>query len=217
MAIGNNGYTMTVQNSWKSLRENAPLLSYSLLFQPPKDRACLADLLSLGLEVDFILAQASEPMLALIRLKWWEEQLEDGRSGGLPLLDRIHTHIAAGRLKKKNIFAVLSRWQDCAEAGEPAHEKGQQCWAELLALSLSLYGPSDKALARQIGSALYNSRNGREAGPLPNAPAIYTEYGRGSEFLILLAYLAKRDGSQDMTSDPLILFKMLWQVLARPA
>ncbi|MGC6473656.1 MAG: hypothetical protein ACON5P_03350 [Candidatus Puniceispirillaceae bacterium] len=209
---------MTQHNSWKTLRENAPLLSYSLLFQPPKDRECLADLLLLGLEFDFILAQASEPMLALIRLKWWEEQLEADDSGSsLPLLDRIYAHITAGRLEKQDILAVLGCWQDFAESAVPAHEKGQRCWAELLALSLSLYGPSNKALARQIGSALYNSRNGREAGPLPNAPAIYTEYGKGSEFLILLAYLAKRDGSQDMTSDHLILFKMLWQVLARPA
>ena len=92
---------MTAQNSWKTLRQNAPLLSYSLLFQPPKDRACLADLFSLGLEFDFILAQASEPMLALIRLKWWEEQIDNNSTGSLPLLDRIHAHIAAERLKNR--------------------------------------------------------------------------------------------------------------------
>ena len=208
---------MTVQNSWKSLRETAPLLSYSLLFQAPKDRACLADIFLLGLEFDFILAQASEPMLALIRLKWWEEQIDNNSSGGLPLLDRIHAHIKAGRLKKQDIHVLLSCWQDFAEAGEKTHEKGQYCWAELLALSLSLYGISEDHLARQIGCALYDSRNSRKATTLPTARAIYTKYGKGSEFLILLAYLAKGDGSQDMTSDHLILFKMLWQVLIRPS
>ena len=208
---------MTAQNSWKTLRQNAPLLSYSLLFQPPKDKACLADLFSLGLEFDFILAQASEPMLALIRLKWWEEQIDNNSTGSLPLLDRIHAHIAAERLKKQDILALLSCWQDFAEAGEQRHEKGQHCWAELLALSIAQYGRSDDRLARQIGCALYDSRNGRIAAPLPNAQAIYTEYGKGSEFLILLAYLAKHGGSQDMSSDHLILFRMVWQVLIRPS
>ena len=207
---------MTAQNSWKTLRQNAPLLSYSLLFQPPKDRAWLADLFSLGLEFDFILAQASEPMLALIRLKWWEEQIDNNSTGSLPLLDR-HAHIAAEHLKKQDILALVSCWQDFAEAGEQRHEKGQHCWAELLALSIDQYGRSDERLARQIGCALYDSRNGRIAAPLPTARSIYTEYGRGSEFLILLAYLAKHDGSQNMTSDHLILFRMLWQVLIRPS
>ena len=73
---------MTEQNSWKSLRQNAPLLSYSLLFQSPGERDIMADILSLGLEFDFILSQASEPMLALIRLKWWEEQIAAGQSSG---------------------------------------------------------------------------------------------------------------------------------------
>ena len=209
---------MTQHNSWKTLRENAPLLSYSLLFQPPKDRECLADLLLLGLEFDFILAQASEPMLALIRLKWWEEQLEADDSGsGLPLLDRIYAHITAGRLKKQDILAVLGCWQDFAESAVPAHEKGQRCWAELLALSIALYGSSDKAMARQIGCALYDSRNGRQPAPLPHAQAIYIEYGRGSEFLIILGYLAKRDGNQDIRSDHLILFRILWQILVKPS
>ena len=208
---------MTAQNSWKTLRQNAPLLSYSLLFQPPKDRACLADLFSLGMEFDFILAQASEPMLALIRLKWWEEQINTDSTGSLLLLDQIHAHIAAGRLKKQEILALLSCWQDFAEASEQRDEKGQHCWAELLALSIAQYGRSDDRLARQIGCALYDSRNGRIAAPLPNAQAIYTEYGKGSEFLILLAYLAKHGGSQDMSSDHLILFRMVWQVLIRPS
>lgn len=208
---------MTLHNSWKTLRENAPLLSYSLLFQPPKDRECLADLLSLGLEFDFILAQASEPMLALIRLKWWEEQIDNDSYYSLPLLGRIDAHITSGRLKKRDILALLACWQDFAESAEPLHEKGQRCWAELLALSISLYGTSDTVLARQIGDALYDSRNGRQAAPLPHARAIYTEYGRGSEFLIILAYLAKGDSGQNIQSDHLILFKMLWQVLIRPS
>ena len=50
---------MTDKNSWKSLRTHAPLLSYSLLFQNVQQRELLADILSLGLELDFILAQAS--------------------------------------------------------------------------------------------------------------------------------------------------------------
>ena len=109
---------MTEQNSWKSLRQNAPLLSYSLLFQSPGERDIMADILSLGLEFDFILSQASEPMLALIRLKWWEEQIAAGQSSGVELLGRINRHIAKGAIQGDDINRLIICWQDYAEAGD---------------------------------------------------------------------------------------------------
>ena len=121
---------MTDKNSWKSLRTHAPLLSYSLLFQNVQQRELLADILSLGLEFDFILSQASEPMLALIRLKWWEEQINSPVKGdSLPLLSQLNSHISAGYLSRSKVTSLIQRWQDYAETDPETHQKaGQACW-----------------------------------------------------------------------------------------
>ena len=210
---------MTDKNSWKSLRTHAPLLSYSLLFQNVQQRELLADILSLGLELDFILAQASEPMLALIRLKWWEEQINSPVKGdSLPLLSQLNNHISAGYLSRSQVTSLIQRWQDYAETDPVTHQKaGQACWSEILTVCTHLCGFEKKELSQQIGAALYDSRNGYPPSELPSARQIYQIYGKGAEFLIILAYLARRGTGSGITSDNLILFKIIWQILTKPS
>jgi len=208
---------MTEQNSWKSLRQNALLLSYSLLFQSPGERDIMADILSLGLEFDFIISQASEPMLALIRLKWWEEQIAAGQSSGIELLGRINRHIAKGAIRGDDINRLIICWQDYAEAGDSSDKAGKKCWAEIIALCGKIAQLPESPLFHQIGSALYNSRNGRDIGTIATAREIQNSYKKRAEFLIILAYLARRGGDQTLPNDHLILFKILWQVVAKPS
>jgi hypothetical protein len=208
---------MTDKNSWKHLRQNAPLLSYSLLFQPPGERGIMADILSLGLEFDFILSQASEPMLALIRLKWWEEQIAAANSVGPDLLGRINSHIARGTIRGDDINRLITCWQDYAEEGNSPDKAGQKCWAEIIALCGKISHLPESPLFHQIGSALYNSRNGLDIGIVASAREIDNIYKKNAEFLIALAYLARRGGDHTLPNDHLILFKILWQVLARPS
>jgi hypothetical protein len=52
---------------------------------------------------------------------------------------------------------------------------------------------------------------------LPSARQIYQIYGKGAEFLIVLAYLARRGTGSGITSDNLILFKIIWQILTKPS
>ena len=210
---------MTDKNSWKSLRTHAPLLSYSLLFQNVQQRQLLADILSLGLEFDFILAQASEPMLALIRLKWWEEQINSPVKGdSLPLLSQLNNHISAGYLSRSQVISLIQCWQGYAETDPVTHQKaGQACWSEILTVCAHLCGFEKKELSQQIGAALYDSRNGYPPSELPSARQIYQIYGKGAEFLIILAYLARRGTGSGITSDNLILFKIIWQILTKPS
>ena len=218
---------MTDKNSWKSLRSNAPLLSYSLLFQNVEQRQLLADILSLGLEFDFILAQASEPMLALIRLKWWEEKIKSPVKGdSLPLLGQLNSHISAGYLSRSQVISIIQCWQNYAETNPETHQKnvqktvqkaGQACWSELLTVCTHLCGFEKHELARQIGAALYDSRNETPPSKLPSARQIYQIYGKGAEFLIILAYLARRGTNSGITSDNLILFKIIWQIFTKPS
>ena len=62
--------------AYTELRRQAPRLALTLLFQTEEQKQQLSFLLLFGLELDRLSAQASEPILALIRLKWWEDQLE---------------------------------------------------------------------------------------------------------------------------------------------
>ena len=208
---------MTEQNSWKFLRQNAPLLSYSLLFQSPGEREIMADILSLGLEFDFILSQASEPILALIRLKWWEEQVAAGQSSGIELLGRINRHIAKGAIQSNDVNRLIICWQDYAESGDSKDNAGQKCWAEIIALCGKIVQLPETPLFYKIGSALYNSRKGRDIGTIPTAREIQNSYKKRAEFLIILAYLARRGGDQTLPNDHLILFKILWQIVAKPS
>ena len=218
---------MTDKNSWNSLRSNAPLLSYSLLFQNVQQRELLADILSLGLEFDFIIAQASEPILALIRLKWWEEQINSPvKVDNLPLLDKLNIHISAGYLSRSQVISLIQRWQIYAETNPKTHQKntqkasqkaGQACWSELLTVCTHLCGLEKHELARQIGAALYDSRRDTLPSGLPSARQIYQIYGKGAEFLIIIAYLARRRPSSGITSDNLILFKIIWQIFTKPS
>ena len=66
---------MVNQTAYNSLRQHAPRLALALLFQPERQKATLSTLLLLGLEFDRIAAQVSEPMLAMIRLQWWQLSL----------------------------------------------------------------------------------------------------------------------------------------------
>ena len=211
---------------WKSLRTNAPILSYSLLFQNCRQRELLANILSLGLEFDFILAQASEPMLALIRLKWWEDQINSsGKEDGPPLLSQLKRHISAGYFSRSQINSLIQRWQVYAEAHPESHQKngqktcqkaGQACWSEILTICSQLCGFEEKKVAQQIGAALYDSRKGYTPSEIPSARQIYQIYGKGAEFLIILAYLARRGPNSGITLDNLILFKIIWQIISKP-
>ena len=177
----------------------------------------MADILSLGLEFDFILSQASEPMLALIRLKWWEEQIAAGQSSGVELLGRINRHIAKGAIRGDDINRLIICWQDYAEAGDGADKAGQKCWAEIIALCGKIAQLPESPLFHQIGNALYNSRNGRDIGTIVTARKIQNSYKKRAEFLIILAYLAQRGGDQTLPNDHMILFKILWQIVAKPS
>ena len=142
----------------------------------------MADILSLGLEFDFILSQASEPMLALIRLKWWEEQIAARQSSGIELLGRINRHIAKGAIQSDDVNRLIICWQDYAEASDSTDKAGQKCWAEIIALCGKIARLPETPLFYQIGSALYNSRNGRDIGTISTAREIQNSYKMRQNF-----------------------------------
>lgn len=207
-------------SAYTDLRREAPRLALALLFQAEDEKQVLSFLLLFGLELDRITAQASEPMLALIRLKWWEDQLdantsEAGRADEAgPLAQYLHHQIKQGYLSANEITTLLSGWGQAVQAGQTDMSEN---WAELVHLMAVKAGCTDTEPARRIGRALAKSRTGQRVGELASAKAIHQSCGRGGDFLICLAYLAAEAERRDLNTAPFLVFSLLRQVIFRPA
>ena len=94
---------MVNQTAYNSLRQHAPRLALALLFQPERQKATLSTLLLLGLEFDRIVAQVSEPILAMIRLQWWQDQLDTGNASSGPLSAHLKNQLLSGELTAEDI------------------------------------------------------------------------------------------------------------------
>lgn len=201
-------------SAYTDLRRQAPRLALALLFQTEEQKQQLSFLLLFGLELDRLSALASEPMLALIRLKWWEDQLEGKTDEAGPLAGLLHQQLAAGHLARADIARLIKCWAEAVQSGQTDSSEN---WAELVNLmaNQALVRPSE--LPRQIGRAVALSRAGQQISQIPSARAIHQTCGKGAEFLICLAFLAAESHKRDLNSSPFLIFGLLKQILFKPA
>ena len=204
---------MVNQTAYNSLRQHAPRLALALLFQPERQKATLSTLLLLGLEFDRIAAQVSEPMLAMIRLQWWQDQLDTGDGSASPLAAHLKQQVLSGELTAKEISSLLACWTQSIQLGI---SDSVDNWAQLISLMSVKAGLKRSALAEEIGRSIAHSRAGRPVN-VPDSDAIYAQAGKGSEFLICLAYLARQAIERDVTRTPYLIFGLLYQVIFRPS
>ena len=204
---------MVNQTAYNSLRQHAPRLALALLFQPERQKATLSTLLLLGLEFDRIAAQVSEPMLAMIRLQWWQEQLDtDDESAGL-LAAHLRYQLQSGELTAEDISSLLACWMRSIKLGI---SDSPDNWAKLFHLMSVKVGLKRPEFAEGIGRSVALSRAGQPIN-VPSSNEIFTQAGKGSEFLICLAYLARKALERDITRTPFLIFGLLFQVLFRPS
>ena len=204
---------MVNKTVYKSLRQHAPRLALALLFQPERQKATLSTLLLLGLEFDRIAAQVSEPMLAMIRLQWWQDQLDtDGETAG-PLSAHLKQQLTFGELTAEDISCLIACWRQSIQLGM---SDSADNWAQLIYLMSLKVGLKRPEFAKEIGRSIALSRAGQPIN-LPSSYKIYAQAGKGSEFLICLAYLARQAGERDVTRTPFLIFGLLYQVIFRPS
>ena len=199
-------------NAYSELRQQAPRLALALLFQKDSHKQLLATMLLFGLELDRIVAQASEPMLALIRLKWWEDQLDQPAHDAGPLAGYLYHHINEGHLSPGQVCALIRLWAATVQSGDTDLSEN---WAGLLGIMATGAGLRPSDLADQIGRTVARSRAGQIV-QTPSAREIYQSCGPGSEFLICLSYLAGEAGRRDLERAPLLIFSLLYQVFIKP-
>ena len=200
---------MVNQTAYNSLRQHAPRLALALLFQPERQKATLSTLLLLGLEFDRIAAQVSEPMLAMIRLQWWQDQLDTDNASAGPLAAHLKNQLLSGA---EDISSLLVCWRQSIELGT---SDSADNWAQLIYLMSVKAGLKRTDFAEEIGRSVALSRAGQPVN-VPSSDEIYAQAGKGSEFLICLAYLARQAAERDVTRTPFLIFGLLYQVILRP-
>lgn len=203
---------MVNQTAYNSLRQHAPRLALALLFQPERQKATLSTLLLLGLEFDRIAAQVSEPMLAMIRLQWWQDQLDTDNAPAGPLAAHLKNQLLSGELTAEDISSLLVCWRQSIELGT---SDSADNWAQLIYLMSVKAGLKRTDFAEEIGRSVALSRAGQPVN-VPSSDEIYAQAGKGSEFLICLAYLARQAAERDVTRTPFLIFGLLYQVILRP-
>lgn len=101
-----------MQDSWQILRDNDKQLALCLLFAPKNDRRLLADIFCLANELENAVRIPSEIMLAAIRLQWWHDALADKETPpDVPLMQALQAHIAAMRISRDDLLALVALWQ----------------------------------------------------------------------------------------------------------
>jgi hypothetical protein len=81
-------------------------------FAPSADRQLLADIFCLANELENAIRIPSEIMLAAIRLQWWHDALADMTAPAeVPLMRTLQAHIAAERISRDELLALVALWQ----------------------------------------------------------------------------------------------------------
>ncbi|HWA47160.1 MAG TPA: squalene/phytoene synthase family protein [Dongiaceae bacterium] len=138
-----------------------------LLFAPSAARGHLAALAAFNLELARAREQTSESLLALIRLQWWREAIEEIRAGGKVRQHQVATALAETTrvcgLNTDLMLAMIEARESESEQGAPDSEAvflaridataGNLLRLSLQALRLESQAPAVSAAATRIGRA----------------------------------------------------------------
>ena len=203
--------------SYIEVRELFPRLSLCLLFSPAFQRSILADILLFLHALDHSLDVASEPMLARIRLQWWREALTNLPPSAPPLASRLHAHIQATIITADNLTTLISHAETACASSHP--EARAAYWQAGICLMAQITGIEPDAHVEAIGRSLYYSQYGHQHAP-PHALASTRFYarhfGRGAEFLLIMAYLVRASTQRDLNTDHSLIFKIMWHIMFKP-
>ena len=106
------------------VRQHDPDRFLCALFAPAERREALFALLAYNHELARAREVASQPVLALIRLQWWREVVENAAAGRPPRQHEVaaplHALVAAGTLDAADLLAMADAREAEAEDGMPS-------------------------------------------------------------------------------------------------
>jgi len=175
-----------MSDAWQALRETDKELALCLLFCPAPQRDLVADIFNFANELENAIRIPSEPMLAAIRLQWWQEALASKNAADVPLVQRLQRYIDASLLSTDALERLASHWQD--RVGDPDLDPAigwESAWQ--LAAKAGKGGDLTEA-AGEIGIAVTRYRLNQPSGTLPTAAQLRALRVSGAELRWL--YLA---------------------------
>ena len=136
-------------NSMQNLRDYPhPLarpLALCFVFEPADRQFIAATCLELGLTLDAALAASSEPLLAVIRLQWWIDAIQDTAPAHAPLVQNLRILIEKQPDIVDQFGTVIGHWQSACHDDNRNSKQGWQALWNLLGQKL---GHNADAVAR---------------------------------------------------------------------
>ena len=128
------------RNSIRNLRDYPhPLarpLALCFVFEPAETQFIAASCLELGLTLDTALATPSESLLAMIRLQWWIDAIQDTTPAHAPLAQNLHILIQDHANLGDQLISIIGHWQKACHDDTRDSQQGWQALWRLLGKTL---------------------------------------------------------------------------------
>ena len=148
----------------QSLRDYPHVLARPLAlcfaFDPDDRQFAAATLIELGFTLDTALLTPSESLLAMIRLQWWIDSLQNTATETAPLVQNLRLLCEQRPDMRDRLIGVIGSWQDSCHDEQRDSQPGWQALWRLLGVAFSV-APD---LAAAAGSFAVSSDDANASG-----------------------------------------------------
>jgi hypothetical protein len=104
-------------------------LALCFVFEPANTQFIAATCLEFGFTLDTALATPSESLIAMIRLQWWIDTIQDTATAHVPLAQNLHALIENQPDIGDQLVSVIGHWQNaCHDVNRNSHQGWQALW-----------------------------------------------------------------------------------------
>ena len=104
-------------------------LALCFVFEPAETQFLAATCLELGFTLDTALATPSESLLAVIRIQWWIDAIQDAASANVPLVQNLCILIENQPHIGDQLVSVIGHWQNaCYDKSRNSHRGWRALW-----------------------------------------------------------------------------------------
>lgn len=129
-----------VRDSMQNLRDYphhlARPFALCFVFEPANTQFIAATCLELGFTLDTALATPSESLLAVIRLQWWIDAIQDTAPAPAPLVQSLRILIKNQPELREQFVTVIGHWQSACHDDNRNSQQGWQALWHLLGRAL---------------------------------------------------------------------------------
>ena len=111
-------------------------LALCFVFEPANTQFIAATCLELGFTLDKALATPSESLLAMVRLQWWIDAIQDTATAHVPLAQDLHVLIENQPGIGDHLVSVIGHWQNACHDDKRNSQQGWQALWQLLGKTL---------------------------------------------------------------------------------